>query len=377
MECTDAGRLLAEVVERTAAAPAESFFLSAPWLRTCLQNWQGKARFRALRLEAAAAAGAPAYALIGEGTQLRHHWLPVKVLALNQSTIQELDQPWIERNGFFCGRGSDFGANLNRLLDQLEPLRDWDELRLSGLMSEDAALAQATAQARGFAHRIEFDEPIYWVDLDRIRTQHGNDYLASRSTNTRQQLRRARRMAERELGPLRLEQASDTREALEWFDITGPAHRSRWGDAESPDNSSGFDNPAFVTFHRALIEAGMRESSIQYLRLKAGDVPLAYLYNFVSNGHAYFYLSGIDYSVDKKFKPGMLAHWMAIEHNLQLGHHTYDFLAGGARYKRSLSTDQGRMLWVVLQRRRWKFAVENLARRLKQTLIQPTEPRRL
>ncbi|MBN9429711.1 MAG: GNAT family N-acetyltransferase [Burkholderiales bacterium] len=365
MPSGDDGGLLAEVIERTAALPAESFFLSAPWLLTCLKNWQGEAQFRTLKLDEQQ----PAYALVGQGKQVRHRWLSVNVLALNQSTIRHLDQPWIERNGFFCSPASRFGPNLTHLLDLLEPQQDWDELRLSGLMSEDAELALTLAAQRGLAHRIEFDEPIYWVDLDRIRSHYGGDYLASRSTNTRQQLRRARRMAERELGPLRLEQASSTEQALEWFEITGPAHRSRWGDDAGPDNTSGFDNPAFVAFHRDLIAEGMRESGIQYLRLKAGETTLAYLYNFVSNGHACFYLSGIDYSVDSKFKPGMLAHWMAIEHNLALGHHIYDFLAGGARYKRSLSTDQGRMLWVVLQRQRWKFALENLARRLKRSLM--------
>ena len=57
---------------------------------------------------------------------------------------------------------------------------------------------------------------------------------------------------------------------------------------------------------------------MQYLRLSAGDRVLAYLYCFVSDGHVHFYLSGIDYSTGRQFRPGMLAHWLAIGFPLAL-----------------------------------------------------------
>jgi CelD/BcsL family acetyltransferase involved in cellulose biosynthesis len=109
-------------------------------------------------------------------------------------------------------------------------------------------------------------------------------------------------------------------------------------------------------------------NEVQYLRLRAGDTTFAYLYNFVCAGNAHFYLSGIDYSVGEQYRPGLLAHWLAIERNLSAGHHSYDFLAGDARYKRSLCTGQDRTVWLVLQRPRWRLQLEGFARRLKNRL---------
>jgi hypothetical protein len=94
-------------------------------------------------------------------------------------------------------------------------------------------------------------------------------------------------------------------------------------------------------------------------------VTFAYLYNFVSGDRVHFYLSGVNYGVSHAIRPGMLAHWMAIEKNLSEGKSLYDFLAGDARYKRSLSTGEDRTLWLVLRRPRWRLELENWARRLK------------
>jgi len=286
-------QLLDSILRSIAAGPAASFFLSTFWLKACLNAWRGKADFRLLRLDGVE----PAYALVGRKQLIRHGCLPVRVLALNQSAVAELDQPWIERNGFFGSPASRFDHDIERLLQALKDDPQWDELRLSGLMPAAAESALAAASREGLIGRIEFDQPIYWVDLDRVRTERHGDYLAALSSNTRQQLRRSRRAVEQELGALSLEPAASTAQALEWFELTAPMHRARWGQSSETHGSSGFDNPEFIRFHQLLIESSMPEESIQYLRLTAGGSVLAYLYNFVLDGHVYFYLSGIDYSI--------------------------------------------------------------------------------
>ncbi len=353
----------AEVARRTP----DSLFLSSAWLRASLDCWAGRARYRVE--EIAEEGQPPVWALLGRRTEIRHGFLPVRVIALNQSTIDVLDQPWIERNGFYGGTPDRFGRHLSLLLERLESDRGWDELRLAGLQESHAHDALYLAARTGLACRLEFEQPSFNVDLKAVRESHGGDYLSVLSANTRQQLRRARRLAERSLGEIRLDVASSLGQALAWFDASGPLHRRRWGGAEDDPYSSGFDNPAFVDFHRRLIELAFPTGGIQYLRLTAGDTVLAYLYNFVSGLHAHFYLSGIDYSVDPSVKPGMLAHWLAIEHNLATGMDVYDFLAGDARYKRSLSTGQDRTLWLVLQRPRWRLQFEGFARGLKRSLL--------
>jgi ankyrin repeat protein len=45
-----------------------------------------------------------------------------------------------------------------------------------------------------------------------------------------------------------------------------------------------------------------------------------------------------------------------------LGHAIYDLLGGDARYKQSLATDESRLVWGRVQKRRPQFALEDLAR---------------
>ena len=350
----------------TASPQDESLFLSQAWYRACVDSWTRRANFH--QMPVGTSADDPAFALIGERLEIRHGLLPVRVLALNQTGRPMLDQPWIERNGFFCASPAQFSTHLSILLDKLMARRNWDELRIGGLVDERAHEALYLAARKGLNARLEIEQPSFAVDLDEIRSRHAGDYLAALSPNTRQQLRRAQRAAEKVLGPLTLDIASSLDEALEWFDATGPLHKARWHDAESQVDDSGFNNPDFVDFHRRLITHAFAANGIQYLRLKAGDATLAYLYNFVSGRDVHFYLSGIDYTVGEQFRPGMLAHWMAIELNLTANRRSYDFLAGDARYKRSLSTRQDCTLWLVLQRPRWRLQAESFGRRWKRKL---------
>jgi CelD/BcsL family acetyltransferase involved in cellulose biosynthesis len=77
--------------------------------------------------------------------------------------------------------------------------------------------------------------------------------------------------------------------------------------------------------------------AIQVLRAEGVGV----LYNFVDRGRVYFYQSGFHYSPDNRLKPGLVMHYLAVEHclsNPELAE--YDFLAGDSQYKRSLGMRQ-------------------------------------
>jgi hypothetical protein len=348
---------------KSETALEDSTFLSHAWLRSCLENWSNQAAFRSLRLDSNSES--PVIALIGERVIRRHGVLPVRVLALNQSVHTTLDEPWIERNGFFGCSPAQFEEHLIQLLDALSADAQWDELRLSGLTSTHARQALDLATRYGLRPRLDHDAPSFNVDLQSVRDQHDGDYLQALSPNTRQQLRRSRRLAQDTLGPLKLEMADSVQQALDWFEQTAPLHRMRWGATNQDQYGLGFDNPAFVRFHQSLIRHAFPEGGIQFLRLRAGHTVLAYLYNFVTGGNVHFYLSGINYQLEPNLRPGMLAHWMAIEASLESGKRSYDFLAGDARYKRSLSTAEDKVLWLVLQRPRLKLQIEASMRRAK------------
>ena len=73
-------------------------------------------------------------------------------------------------------------------------------------------------------------------------------------------------------------------------------------------------------------------------------------------------------------KPGYLSHALAIAYNKDKGMQAYDFMSGDDDYKRSLSNKTDDMLWLVIQRKRFKFAIEaqliSLARRFRKKLNQ-------
>ena len=69
-------------------------------------------------------------------------------------------------------------------------------------------------------------------------------------------------------------------------------------------------------------------------------------------GRVYGYQSGFCYEADSKRKPGLVSHYLAIEHNIAAGAGVYDFMAERGQHKGSLSSVQEDMAWITLQRRR-------------------------
>jgi CelD/BcsL family acetyltransferase involved in cellulose biosynthesis len=59
--------------------------------------------------------------------------------------------------------------------------------------------------------------------------------------------------------------------------------------------------------------------------------------------------------------PGYVTHALAIVRNKQKGMHVYDLMHGDALYKRMLCNRTETLHWLVLQRRRLKFRLEDLA----------------
>lgn len=173
-----------------------------------------------------------------------------------------------------------------------------------------------------------------FIDFERLRRER-LDYLDALSANSRQQLRRARRAFE-SFGHLQLERARSVVQARDFLAGLKPLHIARW---HSLGKRSGFDNPAFEPMLNALIASGVDTGAVDVLRITAGDRLLGYLVNFSYRGIVMNYTSGFAYGGDHRLKPGLVSHLLAIEQANASGAASYKFLAGGGRYKDSLSTD--------------------------------------
>jgi CelD/BcsL family acetyltransferase involved in cellulose biosynthesis len=164
----------------------------------------------------------------------------------------------------------------------------------------------------------------------------GPDYLATRSANTRQQIRRSDRV----YGEPAAIRATTTGEAHAMLDAMAVLHQASWTARGQP---GCFAKPFFGRFHHALIEAAFPTGNISMTEVSSAG----FLYNFVFRGRVSAYQSGFDYATAGQHgKPGLTCHHAAISDAHTQGHLFYDFLAGDDRYKRSLANASSRTYWV-------------------------------
>ena len=207
-------------------------------------------------------------------------------------------------------------------------------IALSGV--DDAHLAAAHATGARVLIRREHIAPR--LDLAAA----GVDWIASRSANTRQQLRRSARA----YGAVRMERAMTVAVAWEYLDALATLHQRRWHARGKP---GAFAQTFFARFHRELIARGLPRDEIDLLRISAEGAVIGYLYNFRHRGRVLAYQSGFNYAAARGAqKPGMTCHQMAIDWYAAQGVRAYDFLAGADRYKRSLANAQTRLHWLSL-----------------------------
>jgi CelD/BcsL family acetyltransferase involved in cellulose biosynthesis len=181
-----------------------------------------------------------------------------------------------------------------------------------------------------------------FVDLARLR-ETGSDYLAERSANTRQQIRRADRL-HAQGGAISVERAETVPAALAMLDEMADLHQATWTARGQP---GCFATPFFRRFHAALIAAALPRREIALLRVCGGLGTVGILYGFAFRGQVYAYQSGFAYrEVEARAKPGLTCHHAAIRYALAAGFDRYDFLAGDDRYKRSLSDQVHPQYWL-------------------------------
>jgi len=243
------------------------------------------------------------------------------------------------------------------LMEWLHAQPGWDELIVPGLDASRLPEVTGFAQRAGLTIEEYYRKPWYWVDLADLRNR-GTQYLDALSSNTRYQIRRARRAYEKS-GPLTISVASSLQEARDYFAALEQLHQKYWIARGAP---GAFSRPFFRKFHERYIETRFAAGNVQLARVAAGNEPIGYLYNLVAANAVYAYQSGFAYSDDPHLKPGVVTHAACVELNMAAGRCSYDFLAGRGQYKDSLSLAKEEMVWLRLQRPRLKLAMERQAR---------------
>ncbi len=260
-------------------------------------------------------------------------------LYLGESGVPSIDNLAIEYNGVLLETGRD-PAIASACLDLVAKGR----FGLASAVVASAINAQTLAALRAAAPRVHVSavRPVPFLDL-RSMQWDWDDFLARRSANTRQQIRRSDRAYAVE-GPIALRRATSVPEALAFLAEMETLHQSSW---TARGLAGSFADPFFGRFHRALIERAMPNDEVDLLRVTAGKALVGVLYNFRYRGRSLAYQSGFDYrGAGRHQKPGMTCHHQAIRFAASTGLDFYDFLAGGDRYKRSLADREEQMFWV-------------------------------
>ena len=335
-----------------------SFFTSWQWVGTLLAAVPPMYQPKLLR--GAERGETIALALLGSGVSRRRHGLVrSRALYLNETGHSAFDSITIEHNGILAPQGQEavvFDAALTWFADLDDKA---DELYVSG---SGLRLSEAAVEGQGLS-RTETTLPSYSVDLGLLSSSGGEPFPVL-SANARQQLRRAFRHFEG-YGPLELNAAATTTEALAFFAELKALHCASW---ERRGKRHAFSGEFFEPFHRLLIERNFAAGGTQLLRVHAGNHTIGYLYNFRLGDRIYAYQSGFA-DADRREHPGVVTHALAIQHAFQSGARVYDFMAGRNRLKESFSTRSEPMLWQVIQQPRLVFRLEHLSRRFKHAII--------
>lgn len=347
---------LAAIWQQLEAEADASFFTSWSWIGTWLTHLPRNIALHLMEIRRAGTC--VALGLFTPRRQFRYGFMPVRQWYLHETGVPALDDLTIEYNGLLIRRGDEDFATGACLEYFLRTRRDWDELHLPGIAPK-AAIEATVAQARlGFQNA---PRPCHFVDLQALRDSQ-QDYMAALSANSRYQVRAALRTYA-QTGDVSLTAAQTPAEAVTFLDAMAELHQAYWTAKGRP---GAFASAYFVAFHRDLVARRFTAGEIQLLKCAAGNEVIGYLYNFVKDGVAHNYQSGLRYDdSNKKKKPGFVAHYLAVLHNLERGLKIYDFMAGDRQYKASLGTHRRELWWAVIRQDRLRFRLEDALKRWK------------
>jgi len=264
------------------------------------------------------------------------------VLHLAESGNEAIDNLTVEHNGVLTERGQDpdLAAACLAAVRRHRSGRVWSSqprLIAAGVDENTIALLR-----RAVGHvSIVREMPAPFVDLARRRVASA-DGMADLSANTRQQLRRSNRLYAAH-GSITVERAETADQARAFLDEMAALHQARWRSRGKP---GAFADPFFGRFHQALVERGTSRGEVDLLRIRAGTGTIGVLYNFRYRGTVLAYQGGFNYPPGpSRLKPGLTCHDQAIRQYAAAGLSRYDFLAGEARYKRSLADGETTLYW--------------------------------
>lgn len=280
---------------------------------------------------------------------------------VNQTGIQAYDQAWIEYNRIYCDPTIEQEC-ICSLLDLASTL---DVIELVVSMSKRSSL---WIRAADKTWRIESDTH-FGAKVDLPSTDETAKFL---SKNTRYQVRRAIKAVEVKYGKLSIRKANTSSDKKKYFSQLSAMHIEKWASSEF---GSGFQNPSFNSHLLNLLNEFSHNAEL--IGVFSGETLVGISLNLIAGNKVGFYCSGLNYDIaDNKIKPGYILHILMIEHYRDTGKKEYDFLAGYAQYKKSLSTETYNLVTLRLTRRNLRGTIIHMLRKAKRFFLNSNKNRR-
>jgi CelD/BcsL family acetyltransferase involved in cellulose biosynthesis len=314
-----------------------SVFLSLPWMETWIETFRD-AVDPCLLVFRAGGLFVGASLIVKSSLSLSR---PLRRISINASGENAADTTYVEFNDVLARR--DWETRVGEALARYALQQPWEELVLDGFCP-----GPAYHELKRLLTGTQVEEvwrPSYYVDLAALR--HADlTYLNALGPQHRKHLQQNLRY-HAEQGELSLQVASDVAGALHMFEELAALNRRR---RECLGEYSVFTSERFIAFHRSFIRQAFPSGNVQLLRVTAGENIVGLVYNLVYRGKVYFYQCGYNYTDDKRLSPGSVTLALAIQHCLDHGFREFDFLAGDAPYKASMSTGSRSLVWAKFRR---------------------------
>jgi CelD/BcsL family acetyltransferase involved in cellulose biosynthesis len=343
---------------------SSAFFPSSAWLRAYASQWPDTGKVYSFKFTHPHSK-AHSYALISSSVRRNRLGQKLTTLGFNEAPFSTLSDIHIEKNGFLGNEPTNVGKVFGNFFDALlSSDANWDEIRFNSLDSSVVPFIQKLASDNKLIHFQTYSSPSYLIDFEDIEQSSDGDYLKSRSGNTRAQIRKSVRDIEAGFGPLHVENASSVAQALDWYELLAKLHAIRWNSEGQVNN---FLDSGFKVFFKKNIENLLACGKVRLLKITAGSKVLAIFYYFYSGRSVYFYTGGVDYSIEKTLRPGIVGHVCAIQYFQKQGVKIYDFMEGYGQYKESLATSISTNEGWTIQKRTKLLTLEHLIRRAKRS----------
>ena len=224
---------------------------------------------------------------------------------------------------------------------------EWDLMELNALPEEHTPALHRRIKRCGWIDRLQFT-PHLVVFLPST----WKEYLSSLPWKAKMNLSREVRRAQ-EIFDLHLRHCTEVESVSAYLDVALDLHQATWK-GQGMEGKSGKEERR--QFYLNLCQRACETGKLDLTILEANGVPCASLIGFRSGSTRHKVLAGRDRGLDR-FSMGTVIHALLLQHAIEEGARSYDFLSGADFYKKRLGATVGRYVDLKFARPRTRAGI--------------------